>query len=952
MADTITSPEATISFPIIKTEKTADGDLIVYGKVTDGSVDSDEQIVDPTWSGEALKTWLSTGGNVRVQHNPHRDPAGVGLQVDVDRDGDGAHWLKALVVEPVAKRLVEKGALKAFSVGIMRPRLVSHAKALRGMIAGGDFGEVSLVDRPANKNCVFSIVKADKSGAPEWTGELNADEGFIDKAMKPSPADVAKAIAGRHSYETLPEVEKGELPEAQPVFADPVARRLNEALRQEALAEKRDFSAAQRRSAADSGAAMPDGSFPIKNRGDLSNAIHLAGHAKDPGAARAHIKRRASALGASDMIPDSWKGTMDEVDEVAEVEKADGMKCKTCSGSGKMRGGSVKCPDCKGSGMMASAKADGEGTDDDAAEKAVKKPMPPKAADEDDSDDGAGNDGGGDDSDDGRDSNVDPAIKKSRQKTNPAAPDPNLARPKHPGKDGPNAKIPGNSVTDHSMNDDNATGSGGPAGDYTGNKMEKVMSCSACGSDVAKSAAFCSGCGAAFKAKKMKGKKAGKLSGSDPAAGVKAKPGTKRVPPGPELHRDDQLGPMGWSGSGGKDGSAVMSGSGTQSVGGSGGTSMKAEEPSYSIARAHDAFCPAWGMEVVYEEYPSLKSIASAVSSEELREAAVKSIGGGDYFYGEQLLAMAREADVIAETDASVLDDVRASMNKGFQSLYPTAKPTPGSVSPGMFKRPYISAGHAPLSAQPAGGSAPAKMPPPPPSAGNFTRGPLDGGHQSPSPGNKSDGMRMAPSGETFSRRVMPKYDATQAIQSLHDRITGMYPRLCPMEATEHGIPSPVAKGEDSEAAVTKVAKKMKKTVQVLPAAVPDGFDISEITKAFQTELDKAVGTLPSRDELAEVLAGYKEKSEEQERRIASLQDLIDKMGSQPDPGQAPVRGININGPASGGSMQPVERRSLVDEAIERQRAEKLQFLKSLSSSGDPVMREMAEAQINKMLKA
>mgnify|MGYP003337320331 CR=1 FL=1 len=34
------------SFPIEKSEETADGDLIVYGKATDGTVDSDLQIVD------------------------------------------------------------------------------------------------------------------------------------------------------------------------------------------------------------------------------------------------------------------------------------------------------------------------------------------------------------------------------------------------------------------------------------------------------------------------------------------------------------------------------------------------------------------------------------------------------------------------------------------------------------------------------------------------------------------------------------------------------------------------------------------------------------------------------------------------------------------------------------------------------------------------------------------
>lgn len=69
---------------------------------------------------------------------------------------------------------------------------------------------------------------------------------------------------------------------------------------------KRTFSASERDAAASSGAALPDGSFPIKDKQDLSNAIRAIGRAKDPAKAKAHIKSRARALGASDMLPDSW----------------------------------------------------------------------------------------------------------------------------------------------------------------------------------------------------------------------------------------------------------------------------------------------------------------------------------------------------------------------------------------------------------------------------------------------------------------------------------------------------------------------------------------------------------------------------------------------------------------------------------------------------------------------
>lgn len=68
----------------------------------------------------------------------------------------------------------------------------------------------------------------------------------------------------------------------------------------------RDFSTEKRKGMAKKGTALPDGSFPIANAEDLENAIRLAGKAKNPAAARAHIRKRAKALGLGSKIPDSW----------------------------------------------------------------------------------------------------------------------------------------------------------------------------------------------------------------------------------------------------------------------------------------------------------------------------------------------------------------------------------------------------------------------------------------------------------------------------------------------------------------------------------------------------------------------------------------------------------------------------------------------------------------------
>ena len=69
---------------------------------------------------------------------------------------------------------------------------------------------------------------------------------------------------------------------------------------------KRDYNTAARRRMAESGAAMPDGSFPIANRTDLENAIRSIGRASNPAAAKEHIKRRARALGLTELLPENW----------------------------------------------------------------------------------------------------------------------------------------------------------------------------------------------------------------------------------------------------------------------------------------------------------------------------------------------------------------------------------------------------------------------------------------------------------------------------------------------------------------------------------------------------------------------------------------------------------------------------------------------------------------------
>lgn len=81
--------------------------------------------------------------------------------------------------------------------------------------------------------------------------------------------------------------------------------------------EFRDVSQKERDDLESEGKALDDGSFPIANVEDLKNAIQSVGRAKDPEKARAHIKKRAKALGETDLIPDEWSAQTFSGDAVA-----------------------------------------------------------------------------------------------------------------------------------------------------------------------------------------------------------------------------------------------------------------------------------------------------------------------------------------------------------------------------------------------------------------------------------------------------------------------------------------------------------------------------------------------------------------------------------------------------------------------------------------------------------
>ncbi len=145
-----------------------------------------------------------------------------------------------------------------------------------------------------------------------------ADKAFVATPRNPAPGleQVWKAQDGS-TFTTRKEAEAHNDKLNKNAAAPDAAKALAEALGKAdvALALKpgekpvvkdADISDDERKSLAEKGEAMKDGSYPIRNKDDLGKAIEAFGRAKNKAATKRWIIKRAKDLGATDMLPDKW----------------------------------------------------------------------------------------------------------------------------------------------------------------------------------------------------------------------------------------------------------------------------------------------------------------------------------------------------------------------------------------------------------------------------------------------------------------------------------------------------------------------------------------------------------------------------------------------------------------------------------------------------------------------
>lgn len=168
---------------IAKMEAQDDGTVKVWGYASSEAVDSDGEIIAAEAMKAAIPDYMKFGA-VREMHGSNA--AGTAIEINVEDDGRtffGAH-----IVDPVAVTKVKTGVYKGFSIG---GSVTARDELNKSQITGLKLTEISLVDRPANPDAVFTCFKADKPKDGEEAADK--DDEPADKTDETPADDTEKA---------------------------------------------------------------------------------------------------------------------------------------------------------------------------------------------------------------------------------------------------------------------------------------------------------------------------------------------------------------------------------------------------------------------------------------------------------------------------------------------------------------------------------------------------------------------------------------------------------------------------------------------------------------------------------------------------------------------------------------------------------------------------------------
>jgi phage head maturation protease len=188
---------------ITKTEELDDGTVKVWGYASTESVDSDGETVTADAMKAALPGYMKWA-NVREMHQAKA--AGTAIEAEVQ--DDGRTWFGAHIIDSEAVKKVKSGVYKGFSIG---GKVTERDQLNKTVIKGINLVEVSLVDRPANPEAVFTVVKAETLDEPasaidQLAELLNKGEVTAEKLVEMAKGGYAApsgAVFGDHCLEEI-----------------------------------------------------------------------------------------------------------------------------------------------------------------------------------------------------------------------------------------------------------------------------------------------------------------------------------------------------------------------------------------------------------------------------------------------------------------------------------------------------------------------------------------------------------------------------------------------------------------------------------------------------------------------------------------------------------------------------------------------------------------------------
>jgi hypothetical protein len=350
----------------------------------------------------------------------------------------------------------------------------------------------------------------------------------------------------------------------------------------------------------------------------------------------------------------------------------------------------------------------------------------------------------------------------------------------------------------------------------------------------------------------------------------------------------------------------------------------------YAIRKAHDWTCSAYKSDDLIEVYPTIEKRVTSVLGPTTRSALAtelgKAIADPDTnaqeiaSLGKALGALQEFLDVPDNTDEVMLA-ARSDMNAAFKADNPSVGdyPKPSeSITPGQFKRPYISAGH-----QDESGHAHAPRIPTtthPISADDFTRGPLTDGHQ---------------------RYLSAK------MADIHDALVSWKPELCLMDANgSFAFDRQPAASFDR----TRFAKEVPNQEKATPTEVSTAA-MAAATKQVDLTGQTATSKVYNADELEVALSKAVRPILEKVNKLTTenknLRQEYEALAASPDPNRSAHRGATGYPVTKVTSADVTKAQRKAKRAAKK--ADKIADFRNLAASPDPAIRNHAQSRLARM---